>query len=90
MLAVLDDDAFEQIGDVLASIGCRFEEVQDLFPLDDDDRIALLVEERDDRVLVHAVGFALELIDARGQFDDTLSASRARRALRRDGRSSRR
>ena len=69
-LAVLDDDAFEKIRDVLASIGRRFEKVQNLLPLDHDNRISLLVEQRDDRILVHAVGFALELIDPRGKLRD--------------------
>ena len=71
-LAVLDDHAFEQIADVLAAVGRRLEEVEDLLPLDDGDRIALLVEERDDGVLVDAVGLALELVDARGQLEDAV------------------
>ena len=58
-----------RLRDVLAAVGGGFEEVEDLLPLDDDDRIAFLVEERDDGVLVHAVGFAFELIDARGEFE---------------------
>ena len=62
-LAVLDDDAFEQVGDVLAAVGRRLEEVEDLLPLDDRDRIALLVEELDDAVLVNAIGFVFELAD---------------------------
>ena len=41
-LAVLDDDAFEQVADVLAAIGGGFEEVEDLLPLDDGDRVAFL------------------------------------------------
>ena len=69
---MFDDHAFEQIRDVLTAVGGILEEVQQLFPFDHDDRIALFVEERDDGVLVHAVGFALELIDARAEFDDTL------------------
>ena len=69
---MFDDHALEQIRDVLTSVGGGFEEVQDLFPLDDDDGIAFLVEERDDGVLVHAIGFAFELIDACGEFPDTL------------------
>ncbi len=50
--AVLDDDAFEQVGDVLAPVGGGLEEVEDLLPLDDGDRVALRVEQLDDRVLV--------------------------------------
>ena len=81
---------FEQIRDVLASIGRRLEEVQDLFPLDDDDRIALLVEEGDDRILMDAVGFTLELIDARGEFHDALCLLERPPAPHRGGQSSRR
>ena len=43
--AVLDDDAFDDVGDVLAAIGGLLEEIERLLPLDDDDRIGLLVEE---------------------------------------------
>ena len=38
--AVLDDDAFEHVGDVLAAVGGVLEEVEDLLPLDDRDRVA--------------------------------------------------
>ena len=43
---VLDDDAFEHVGDVLAPIGGGFEEIEDLFPLDDRDGILLFLEQR--------------------------------------------
>src|SRR5262245_45597200 len=68
--AVLDDDTLQEISYVFAAIGGGFQEVEDLLPLDHDDRVALLVEERDDRVLVHAIGLAFQLIDTRRQFDD--------------------
>ena len=62
-LAVLDDDAFEDVGDVLAAVGGVLEEVEHLLPLHHDDRIALLVEQLADRLLVDAVGFVLEPVD---------------------------
>ena len=80
-LAVLDDDTLEKIGDILASIGGRLEEVQNLLPLDHDNRITLLVEERDNRVLMHAVGFTLQLIDPCRELRTPSFFSRARRAL---------
>ena len=64
---MLDDDALEQICHVLASIGGGLEEVEDLFPFDHDDGVAFVVEERDDSILMDAVGFAFELINPRGQ-----------------------
>src|SRR5687767_6955424 len=70
-LPVLDDDAFEQIADVLAAVRGCLEEVEDLLPLDHRDRVALLVEERHDRVLVHAIRFPLELIHPRRNFKDS-------------------
>ena len=50
--AVLHDDAFEHVGDVLAAVGGVLEQVEDLLPLHDDDRVALLVEQSADGVLV--------------------------------------
>ena len=44
-LRVLDDDAFEHVGDVFAAIGGLLEEVEDLLPLDDRDRVLLLFEQ---------------------------------------------
>ena len=71
--AVLDDHAFEEVADVFAPVSGGLEEVEDLLPLDDSDRVAFLVEERDDGVLVHAVGFTFELIDARGELEHALA-----------------
>ena len=62
-LSVLDHDALEDVGDVLAAIGGVLEEVERLLPLDHDDRIALVVEQPADRLLVDAVGFVLEPVD---------------------------
>ena len=58
------------VGDVLAPIGGVLEEVEDLLPLDDHDRIALLLEERPDGALVDAIGLVLEPVDLDGAFGD--------------------
>jgi hypothetical protein len=62
----------EQVGDVLAAIGGGLEEIEDLLPLDHRDRISVfLIEQFDNRVLVHAVGFVFKLADARGELQHT-------------------
>src|SRR6185369_4321030 len=61
--AVLEDDAFEHVGDRLARIGGRLEQVEDLFPLDDRDGVALLAEELRDSLAVEEVGLVLEGVD---------------------------
>src|SRR6516225_879108 len=43
---VLDDYAFEDVGDVLGSIGGLLEEIEDLLPLDDHDGVFLFLEEQ--------------------------------------------
>ena len=70
---VLDDDAFEQVGDVFTAVGGSLEEVEDLLPLDHRDGIALLVEELDDGVLVDAVCLVFELLDACGYFQHAVA-----------------
>ena len=62
-LTVLDHDALEDVGDVLAAVGRVLEEVERLLPLHHDDRIALFVEQPADRLLVDAIGFVLEPVD---------------------------
>jgi hypothetical protein len=70
---VLDHDAFEEVPDVFTPVGGRLQEVEDLLPFDHDDRVALLVEERDDGVLVDAIGFTLELVDARRELEHAVA-----------------
>ena len=60
---VLDDYALEHVRDVLAPVRRVLEKVQDLLPLDDGDRVALLFEEAADGGLMRAVGFVLEAVD---------------------------
>ena len=79
-LSVLDHDAFEDVGDVLAAVGRLFEEVERFLPLHDHDRIALVVEQPADRLLMDAVGFVLEPVDLDGVAEDALAAAPERRA----------
>src|SRR6266850_175047 len=67
---VLDHDAFEDVGDVLAAIGGLLEKVQDLLPLHDDDRVLLLVEQRLHGRLMRAIRLVLEAVDLDGAFGD--------------------
>jgi hypothetical protein len=57
---VLHDDTIEHVGNVLAEVGRILEKIQDLLPLDDRDRVALLLEQPPDGGLVRPVGFVLE------------------------------
>jgi hypothetical protein len=41
---VFDDDAFEQIGDILTAVGGFFEKVEYLLPLDDHHGVMLIIE----------------------------------------------
>src|SRR5215203_6611513 len=69
---VLDDDAFEHVGDILAAIGGLLEEVQDLLPLHDHDGIFLILEQRRDRRLVGAIRLVLEAVDLDRALGDAL------------------
>src|SRR4029453_18428397 len=61
-LPVLDDDAFEDVGDILAPVGRLLEEVQYLLPLDDGDWIFFLFEQPAQRLVVQPVGLVLEAV----------------------------
>jgi len=69
---VLDHHALEHVGNVLAPIRGVFEKIERLFPLDDDNRIALVVEQEAERPLVNAVGLVLEAVDLDRVCDETL------------------
>ena len=60
---MLHDDAFEDVGDVLALVSGLLELVEKLFPLHDGDGIALLREQLLDGMQVHPVRFVLEPVD---------------------------
>src|SRR5204862_3592687 len=56
----LEDDPFDHVRDVLAAVGDDLHRLVDLFPLDDLDGIALLVEERGQAVAQEVVRAVLE------------------------------
>src|ERR1041385_4122674 len=60
---VLEDHALDDVGDVLAAIGCVLEVLVDLFPLDHGDRVLLLLEQAGDRTPQDHVGLVLEPVD---------------------------
>src|SRR5688572_29368672 len=64
---VLHRDAIEHVADVLAAVGGRLQMPVELLPLDDLDRVLLVVEQRDDRLLVDDIAFVLQPIDLRGR-----------------------
>ena len=71
------DDAFENVGHVLATVRGILEEIQYLFPLDDGDGVAFLLEQATERCLVYAIGFVLQPVDLhRGLGDSLLSPER--------------
>jgi hypothetical protein len=57
--AVLQDDGFDRVGDVLAAVGRRLEVLEDVLPLDDEDGVQPALEKRGQRVLLDAVAFVL-------------------------------
>ncbi len=62
-LPVLDDDAFEHVGDVLTAVSGFLEEVERFLPLHHQDRIVLLVEEAHDGFLVAPIGFVADHVE---------------------------
>ena len=78
-LSVLDDDAFEDVGAVLAAVGGFFEQVEHFLPLDDGDGVLLFFEQPAQRFVVDVVGGVLEPVDLDGELVDVLLASRAPR-----------
>src|SRR5215475_9581496 len=72
MLGVLEDDALDDVGDVLAAIGRGLEVLVDLLPLDDDDRILLLLEQPRDRAAQDRIGLVLEPVDVDAQLERRL------------------
>src|SRR5436190_10898207 len=71
-LLVLQDDALEDDGDVLAGVGGGLEGLDDLLRLDDEDRIAPRIEDARHGLAVEPVSFLLELIDAGAVLHDRL------------------
>src|SRR5687768_9125492 len=58
----LEDDSFDDVGDVLAAVGDDLHRLVDLFPLDHLDGIALLLEERGQAVAQQVVGRVLQSV----------------------------
>src|ERR1041384_7270857 len=69
---VLEHDAFEDVGYVLASIGRRLEVVDDVAPLHHLDRVEAASKQRGEAVAVGIVGLVLEPIDLDAQVEHLL------------------
>src|SRR5260370_36344240 len=59
----LEDDAFDDVGDVFAFVDGGFDDFKDFFPLDDLDRILLLIEELGDEGAAEAVTVVFVAVD---------------------------
>src|SRR2546421_2497477 len=59
----LEDDAFDDVGDVFALVDGGFDDFEDFFPLNDLDGIFLFVEELGDKRAAKAVAFVFVAID---------------------------
>src|SRR5450830_718459 len=66
----LQDDLLENVRDVLAAVRGLFENLVDLFPFHERDRILFRLEEVSDGNAVQAVGFVLEAVDLHDDFQD--------------------
>src|SRR4051794_7787093 len=67
---VFQDHAFDDVGDVLATIGGRLEQLVQLFPLDDRDRILFLAEQPRNGTAKHGIRFVLEAVDLDALFQN--------------------
>src|SRR5919198_970126 len=63
MLAVLEDDTFDDVGDILAGIGRFFKELVDLLPLDDVNGVGTFLEEPGHTPAQSGIAFVLETVD---------------------------
>lgn len=70
---MLDDDAFDHVGDVFAPVGRFLEEIENLLPLHDLDGVALLFEQPPHRGLMQAIGLVLQPIDLDGRLGHALA-----------------
>src|SRR5688500_17492779 len=61
--SMLDDDALDHVGGILAGVDGVLEERVDVLPLDDVDRIVAVREEIGDRPATDAVALVLETVD---------------------------
>src|SRR5690349_21909280 len=67
---ILQDDPFEDVGDILAAVGRRLEVPVDVLPLDDLDGFVIVVEEGGQRVLFDAVRLVLLGVDRDAPLQD--------------------
>src|SRR5208337_695222 len=65
---VLQDDALDDIGDVFALINGGFDDLENLLPLDDLNRVLFLFKELSDESPANAIAFVFEAVD----FDDAV------------------
>ena len=63
LLGVLDDDALDDVGDVLGRVDRALEDGEDVLPADHDHRVDAAGEERGDGVAVDPVAVVLEPVD---------------------------
>ena len=61
--SALENDAFDDVGDVFALVDGGFDDLEDFFPLDDLDRVRLFVEKLGDEGAAEAVAFVFVAID---------------------------
>jgi len=71
-LGILDDDRFENVGDVLATIGRRLERFHELLLLDQENRVADLAENLLERTVESFVPVVLEGVDADARFENVV------------------
>src|SRR2546426_3910610 len=60
---VFDDDAFEDVGDLLAGVDRVFEAVEDVLPADHDHRVDPVLEQGGERLPRYPVTFVLQAVD---------------------------
>src|SRR5262245_13327464 len=85
-LLVLQDDAFEDDGDVLPAVRRGLHCLDDFLGLDDEDRVAPRIENARDRLAVQAIPLLLERVDAGAVLQHRLGVAQVRdRPLDLDG-----
>src|SRR5688500_7583911 len=80
---MLEDDALDDVGDVLAAVGGVLEVLVDLLPLDDGDRVALFLEELRHRGTEDLVGLVLHAVDVDAALDDGVGVTHVAQAAQR-------
>ena len=70
----LEDDAFDDVGDVFTLVDGGFDDLKDLFPLDDLDGIFFLVEELGDQRATQAVAIVFIAVDFDTVFEGLLGS----------------